>query len=158
VVFPEFLVPDLRDHLDRFVGADPDALLFVGPRGGRPRRNNFHRLWHKARTRVGLPKVHLHDLRHTGSTLAVESGATLPELMRRMGHTTSRAALIYLHSRDQRDRQIADQLGKVAEQARHAYHRRAQSGSPQAAGQPATDKLAEEPNDLVRDSGGGAVT
>jgi hypothetical protein len=55
VVFPELIMPDLRDHLDRFVCPDPDALLFVGPRGGRPRRSNFHRLWHKARTQVGLP-------------------------------------------------------------------------------------------------------
>ena len=43
-----------------------------------------------------MPEVHLHDLRHTGNTLAAETGATLRELMDRMGHSSTRAAMIYL--------------------------------------------------------------
>jgi hypothetical protein len=52
-------------------------------------------------------------LRHTGNTLAAETGATLRELMDRMGHRSTRAALIYLHARDQRDRAIADGLDTI---------------------------------------------
>jgi hypothetical protein len=52
-------------------------------------------------------------LRHTGNTLAAETGATLRELMERMGHRSTRAALIYLHARDQRDRAIADGLDTI---------------------------------------------
>lgn len=44
--------------------------------------------------------VPLHDLRHTGDTLAAETGATLPELMDRMGHSFLRTALIHLHARE----------------------------------------------------------
>ena len=32
------------------------------------------------------PNLHLHDLRHSGNTLAVQSGASLRDLMPRMGH------------------------------------------------------------------------
>ena len=37
------------------------------------------------------PNLHLHDLRHTGNTLAAQSGPSLRDLMTRMGHdSTSR--------------------------------------------------------------------
>ncbi|GIL30439.1 tyrosine-type recombinase/integrase [Actinocatenispora comari] len=118
LTFPEFLAGEIEEHLTEFVGEEQDALLFIGPRGGRPKRNNFHRLWAKARVEVGVPEIHFHDLRHTGSTLAAEAGANLAELMQRMGHSTSRAALIYLHATQRRDREVADRIGKLAEAAR----------------------------------------
>lgn len=37
-----------------------------------------------------------YDLRHTGNQLANDEGASLRELMDRMGHSSTRAALIYL--------------------------------------------------------------
>src|SRR5579862_6546678 len=58
--------------------------------------------------------VHLHDLRHTGNTLTADAGANLRELMERMGHASTRAALIYLHSTDERQRKLADAVGELA--------------------------------------------
>jgi len=58
--------------------------------------------------------VHFHDLRHTGNTLTAAAGANLRELMARMGHSSTRAALIYLHAPDERQRKIADALGELA--------------------------------------------
>jgi hypothetical protein len=52
--------------------------------------------------------VHFHDLRHTGNHLAAGSGATTRELVHRMGHGSMRAALIYQHATNARDRSIAD--------------------------------------------------
>src|SRR5215813_10944864 len=49
----------------------------------------------------------LDDLRHTGNTWAAETGATLRDLMDRMGHATTRAAMIYMHRSSGRDRVIA---------------------------------------------------
>ncbi|WP_245740561.1 hypothetical protein [Nonomuraea maritima] len=37
--------------------------------------------------------------------------------MTRMGHSSTRAALIYQHTAIERDRAIADDLGKLAEEA-----------------------------------------
>ena len=58
--------------------------------------------------------MHFHDLRHTGNTLTAAAGANLRELMARMGHSSTRAALIYLHATDERQRKIADALGELA--------------------------------------------
>jgi hypothetical protein len=45
--------------------------------------------------------LHFHDLRHTGNALAAQ-GASLRELMARMGHSSTRAALIYQHASRER--------------------------------------------------------
>jgi integrase len=66
---------------------------------------------------AGLEGVHFHDLRHAGNQLAANAGANLRELMDRMGHDSTRAALIYLHSSAGRQRAIADQIGKDAKKA-----------------------------------------
>jgi integrase len=63
---------------------------------------------------AGLSGIHFHDLRHTGNTLAGEEGASLRELMERMGHSSTRAAVIYQHRTMHRDRIIADAMGERA--------------------------------------------
>ena len=63
---------------------------------------------------AGLADLHFHDLRHTGNVLAAGAGANLRELMERMGHSTTRAAMVYLHSTDERQRKVADALGDLA--------------------------------------------
>jgi hypothetical protein len=59
---------------------------------------------------AGFLGFHFHDLRHTGNTLAAGTGASLADLMARMGHGYARAALIYQHAITQRDAMIADAL------------------------------------------------
>jgi integrase len=68
---------------------------------------------HGAQTGVAT-RGHLHDLRHTGLTLAAQSGATLAEVMRRAGHSSSRAVMIHQHGAERRDAQVAARLGRLA--------------------------------------------
>ena len=73
--------------------------------------------------------MHLHDLRHTGNTLAAETGATLRELMDRMGHASTRAALIYLHAREQRGKTIASGIDSMVKKATKTPRKKAAKGS-----------------------------
>jgi integrase len=117
IVLPELVIAELRRHLDTFAAAGPDGFVFVGAKGGQLRRSNFSKPWAQALTKAGLPPViHVHDLRHTGNTLTAEAGASLAELMSRMGHSSTRAAKVYLHAREERDRHLADVLDKMARQ------------------------------------------
>jgi hypothetical protein len=80
---------------------------------GQPlRRGNFNPAvkWAAIRDQLGVPDLHLHDLRHTGNTLAAQSGASLRDLMTRMGHDSPAAALIYQHSSRASDAAIAAAL------------------------------------------------
>ena len=96
ISFPAELLPEVEHHLDHYAAAGQDGHLFVGPRGGQLRRSNFRDDWIAARKKAGVtPELHFHDLRHTGNTLASRTGASTRELMTRMGHSSTRAALIY---------------------------------------------------------------
>ena len=57
-----------------------------------------------------------HDLLQSGNHFAASSGASTPELMGRLGHTSMRAALIYQHRTMTRDRAIAEALDALIEQ------------------------------------------
>ena len=92
--------------------------MFSSPMGTPIRHSNFYRrVWLPAARKAGLPSVHFHDLRHTGNTLTADAGANLRELMERMGHSSTRAALVYLHSTTERQRTLADAVGKAARAA-----------------------------------------
>jgi integrase len=120
VPFPALLNTEVAQHLSQFVGEKDDALVFTSPAGAPMRHSNFYRrAWLPAVRKVGLaaPGVHFHDLRHTGNTLTADAGANLRELMERMGHSSTRAALVYLHSTSDRQRSIADAVGNVAKAA-----------------------------------------
>jgi hypothetical protein len=54
--------------------------------------------------------------RHTGNHIAAATGASLRELMGRMGQSTTRAAVIYQHRTSERDRLIAEAVSKLVEQ------------------------------------------
>lgn len=72
VAIPGVLVDELRDHLDAHVGQAPESPLFVGEKGGTPRRGNWRpgSRWRQAVNEAGLPgDFHFHDLRHTGKPL-----------------------------------------------------------------------------------------
>ncbi|MFG1963542.1 tyrosine-type recombinase/integrase [Nonomuraea sp. NPDC049028] len=118
VAIPEAIIPALGEHLDRFTEPELDALIFTGARGGILRRSNFRRAakWDVSTKKIGFPGLHFHDLRHTGNTIAASSGASLKDLMQRMGHDSVRAALIYQHSTAEADSKIADAMNsKITE-------------------------------------------
>jgi len=132
VAFPKEIVPELRVQLEWFAEPGDDGLVFIGPKGGRLRRSTFRRIWTKARNAVCLPDLHFHDLRHTGNTMAAGQGASLRELMERMGHSSTRAALIYLHATRERDEAIAAGMGKLLTQARRTAKKTGGSGTQRA--------------------------
>jgi integrase len=109
VVIPPMIIPDLRAHMASVMPHDADAVVFTSPSGKLLRHANFRRgTWVPALAATGLSGVHFHDLRHAGNLLVANAGANLRELMERMGHSTSRAALVYLHSTDDRQRTLAN--------------------------------------------------
>jgi integrase len=117
LAIPSNVLPALVDHLERFVGPEPTAWLFSTSTGTALSPRHFNRIWAMARSVAGRPDLHLHDLRHSGLTWAAASGASVAELMRRGGHANPQAALRYQHATEDRDRALAEALGKLADEA-----------------------------------------
>jgi integrase len=109
IAVPDPLVPKIEAHLERFTGHEADSLVFTGLTGVPLTGKVLQVSWQRARANVGRTDLHLHDLRHTGLTLAAATGATTVELMYRAGHSSS--AMRYQHATKDRDRIIADALG-----------------------------------------------
>jgi len=114
VAIPPHLLPVVEDHLERFVGPEKTALLFPAAHGGHLAPASLYRSFYKARAEAGRPDLRFHDLRHSGAVLAAATGATLAELMGRLGHSTPAAAMRYQHAAQGRDKQIAALLSKLA--------------------------------------------
>jgi integrase len=113
VAFPAELVPIIADHLASYVAPEPDALVFTSPEGYPLRRGKFRHRWSAACRKVGVEGLRFHDLRGSGATWAAHAGATVRELMDRLGHSTPEIALRYQHATRERDRAIADKLGAL---------------------------------------------
>jgi integrase len=79
-------------------GKDPKALVFGEPeRPGEPVSGvNLYRRFIKAAQRAGLPRIRLHDLRHTFGTQAIRR-FKIHEVQRMMGHRHISTTEIYLH-------------------------------------------------------------
>jgi integrase len=117
VAIPPHLLPEFKRHLSDHVTVGARSLLFPSSRGSDRHLGpaTIHRHFNRARDAAGRPDLRWHDLRHTGATLAAATGATLAELMARIGHRTPRAAMIYQHASSDRDRVIAEALSAMAQ-------------------------------------------
>lgn len=115
VAIPPHVLPQVEDHLARFVDRSRDALLFPSEAGGHIQPSTLYRHWYKARAAAGREDLRWHDLRHSGAVLAAATGASLAELMARLGHSTPQAAMRYQHAAQGRDKKIAALLSKIAE-------------------------------------------
>lgn len=115
VAIPPHLTPMLSTHLADHVAAGRRALLFPLEPGGlvQVSPHRFRPLFAAARSAAGREDLTFHALRHTGAVLAAATGATVAELMARLGHATPAMAMRYQHAAADRDRVIADALSRM---------------------------------------------
>lgn len=116
VAIPPHLMPAVREHLSTSITGGREGLLFPAADGTSTLApSSLYRAFYKAREAAARPDLRWHDLRHTGAVLAAQTGATLAELMARLGHSTPQAALRYQHAAKGRDAEIAAALSKLVE-------------------------------------------
>jgi len=115
VAIPPHLTPAVRAHLRDHAQIGADGLLFYSPRdGAQIAHSTLLGQFRRAAEAAGRPDLTPHALRHTGAVLAARSGASLAELMARLGHTTPTMALIYQHASAGRDAEVAKALSDLA--------------------------------------------
>ena len=91
--------------------------MFTTARGAIPNTSNLRHTVLRAADRAGFEPFALHELRHSAATLAAWTAATTAELQARLGHSTNAAAAAYQHAAAERNRELADRLGRLAGQA-----------------------------------------
>jgi integrase len=113
VAIPPHILPALRGHLADHTKPGAQSLLFPAHNGGHLHPATLEPHFFKAREAAGRPDLRFHDLRHSGAVLAALTGATLAELMGRLGHSTAHTALRYQHVAAGRDQEIAAALSNL---------------------------------------------
>jgi integrase len=111
VNIPPHVIPLLEHHMRTYAGPE---FFNIGLDGRRARGDTVYQAFVRARDEVGI-QMTFHDLRHTGQTMAAAAGANLADLMRRLGNSSSVAALRYLHAVEGRDKEIAQNLSRMAQ-------------------------------------------
>jgi len=69
---------------------------FANPDKARPYRSVYS-AWHTARTKADLADVRMHDLRHSFASLLINSGRSLYEVQKLLGHTQIKTTQRYAH-------------------------------------------------------------
>lgn len=119
VAIPPHLIPVVTAHLKYHTGRGKDALLFSAAADSNAHMapSTLYKVYHPARKAAGREDLRWHDLRHTGAVLAAQTGATLAELMGRLGHYTPGVAMRYQHAAADRDAEIAKRLSALVSDA-----------------------------------------
>jgi integrase len=112
---PRELCDMLAAHLARagLTGADGDAFVFVGPKGGPLRYSNWRRrVWLPACVRAGLEGLTFHDLRRAAATALVLEHVDMKTAQTLLGHSDPRLTLgLYAQSSSDAARDAADRIG-----------------------------------------------
>ncbi|HEX3796597.1 MAG TPA: site-specific integrase, partial [Acidimicrobiales bacterium] len=110
VHLPRSVVPIIEDHLERFVGPESEAPMFVGATGERLRPSGLWNIWEQSRRKAGLTTVRFHDLRHFAATMFASTGASTKEIMSRGGWKSVTMVVRYEHASEERDALLAEAL------------------------------------------------
>jgi integrase len=70
--------------------------VFPNPLTGLPLQH-LHNTWDRIRTRAGIPDVRIHDLRHNFASLLINSGRSLYEVQKLLGHADISTTQRYAH-------------------------------------------------------------
>lgn len=71
-------------------------VVFANPKTGKP-YVTFFVSWNTARTKARLSDVRVHDLRHSFASLLINSGRSLYEVQKLLGHTQIKTTQRYAH-------------------------------------------------------------
>ena len=94
-------------------------LVFTGPAGGPVAGETLQGDFNRAIARASVPRIRIHDLRHTSATLMLRQGVHPKIVSERLGHATVSITLdIYSHVLPDMQAEAADAIDAALEGAR----------------------------------------
>lgn len=100
-------IDEMRSHYKIESGSLWNSLSNNGY-GRRLSPHSIYRIVQKTAQKAGLSGIGAHTLRHTGCTLAIESGASLQQVQTHARHKNIETTMVYIHQRDRLRDSAAD--------------------------------------------------
>ncbi len=107
------LSADVSAILSQVPRWDDCPYVVPNPKTRKPYVSIFYS-WDTARKQAGLPEVRLHDLRHSTASFLVNSGRSLYEVQKILGHTQLKTTQRYAHLSQATLLEAVDSLGAVS--------------------------------------------
>jgi len=91
--------------------------VFARPDGTLPDRHHVSKVFRRIAEQAGLPRIRLHDLRHTYATLLRKHGRSIEEISKVLGHASEVVTVtVYSHWKGE-SRAVADTMDLILEKA-----------------------------------------
>ena len=95
-----------------------DKYIFPSPNGGPISPDSVQNMLNRVLKRAGLPKIRVHDLRHTFATLALQNGVDIKTVSGMLGHYSAGFTLdTYTHVTTPAQIEAANTMGRVLGEA-----------------------------------------
>ncbi len=105
VVMPDFVMKKAQSYFQTLCKAEAEDLIF--PCSVHVIRYAVKKAWEQ----TGIPKIRVHDLRHSHASLLIEMGFSPLLIAERLGHENIQTTLhVYSHLYPDKQKEVADQL------------------------------------------------
>ena len=110
ISIPDFLYDEFQAYTSKLYGFKPKDRIFYFQKSAVQRELQKHV------EEAGLPKIRVHDLRHSHASLLIEMGFDIMEISKRLGHSSVKMTWdVYAHLYPNKDMALADRLNAIQE-------------------------------------------
>lgn len=84
VTIPESLFKEIQEYISMLYGIGPDDRIFEF------KKQALYNNMKAAAKKAGIPKIRIHDLRHSNASMLIDMGVDIMEISRRLGHESTK--------------------------------------------------------------------
>ena len=107
VLMPDYLCEEMKQYMEMQYDMEPEDRLFPVS------KNYLYRVMIKGCELTGVPRIRIHDLRHSHVSLLIDMGFSAVSIAKRVGHKSIDITYRYAHMFPNVQNQMAEQLNQV---------------------------------------------
>ena len=104
ITMPQFLTDEIQDYLKMLYGIGPDDRMFTVT------KSYLHREMDRGAKEAGVPRIRIHDIRHSAVSLLIDMGFSATAIADRVGHESIDITYNYAHLFPSKQAEMADKL------------------------------------------------
>ena len=104
ITMPQFLAEEIQDYIKLLYGIGPDDRMFTVT------KSYLHREMDRGAKEAGVPRIRIHDIRHSAVSLLIDMGFSATAIADRVGHESIDITYNYAHLFPSKQAEMADKL------------------------------------------------
>ena len=104
ITIPQFLAEEIQDYIKMLYGIGPDDRMFTVT------KSYLHREMDRGAKEAGVPRIRIHDIRHSAVSLLIDMGFSATAIADRVGHESIDITYNYAHLFPSKQTEMADKL------------------------------------------------